>query len=42
MDLPLYGQIFAYGIGLAGVGFGLRQIVAAVSEIVRIIRGVRQ
>ena len=23
-DLPLYGQVFAYGIGLAGLGFGCR------------------
>ena len=42
MDLPLYEKVFALGIGLAGVGFGLSQIVDAVSKIVRIIRGVRQ
>lgn len=32
-DLPIYGQALAYGIALAGVGFGLRQIVRALSEL---------
>ena len=32
-DLPLYGQLFAYGIGLAGIGIGLKQIVGAISQI---------
>lgn len=31
-DLPLYGQVFAYGLGLAGIGFGLKQIVSAISQ----------
>lgn len=34
-DLPLYGQLFAYGIGLAGFGFGLKQIVSALDLVRR-------
>ena len=37
-DLPLYGQVFAYGIGLAGLGFGFRQLIAALAELIRLLR----
>lgn len=37
-DLPLYGQLFAYGIGLAGIGIGLKQIVGAISQILEWFR----
>jgi hypothetical protein len=30
--LPVY--ILAYGIGLAGIGFGLRQVVSAITQII--------
>ena len=32
-DLPLYGQLFAYGIGI-----GLKQIVGAISQILEWFR----
>ena len=34
-DLPLYGQLFAYGIALAGIGFGLKQIISAIDVVIR-------
>lgn len=37
-DLPVYGQLLAYGIGMAGIGFGLRQIISAIDTIVRWFR----
>lgn len=37
-DLPLYGQVFAYGLGLAGIGIGLKQIVAALSQFLDLFR----
>jgi hypothetical protein len=37
-DLPAYGQLLAYGIGMAGIGFGLRQIVSAIDTIVKWFR----
>lgn len=37
-DLPLYGQVFAYGIGLAGLGFGCRQLIAALAELLKLLR----
>lgn len=42
MDLPLYGKVFAFGVGLAGFSFGICQIVDAVSVIIRIIRDMRR
>lgn len=41
-DLPLYGQIFAYGIGLAGIGFGLKQIVGAIGQLQEILKRWRE
>lgn len=32
-DLPIYGQLFAYGISLAAIGFELNQIVDAIDKI---------
>ena len=37
-DLPLYGQVFAYGIGFAGLGFGCRQLIATLAELIRLLR----
>ena len=37
-DLPIYGQVFAYGLGLAGVGFGLKQIVSAIKLLLEIFK----
>lgn len=37
-DLPAYGQLLVYGIGMAGIGFGLRQIVSAIDTIVKWFR----
>lgn len=34
-DLPLYGQLLAYGIGLAAIGFGLKQLVGAIDVVRR-------
>lgn len=37
-DLPLYGRLFAYGVGLAGIGFGLKQIVGAITQVIEWFR----
>ena len=37
-DLPIYGQILAYGIGLGGIGFGLKQIVSAIAQFVELFK----
>lgn len=37
-DLPIYGQFFAYGIGIAGIGFGCRQLIAALADLIKLIR----
>lgn len=37
-DLPIYGQFFAYGIGFAGIGFGCRQLIAALADLIKLIR----
>ena len=37
-DLPIYGQILAYGIGLGGIGFGLKQIVSSVALLIELFR----
>ncbi len=37
-DLPIYGQIFAYGIGFAGIGVGLKQIVSAIAQFLELLK----
>ena len=32
-DLPIYGQVLAYGLGFGAAAFGLRQCVRAIREL---------
>lgn len=36
-DLPIYGKMVAYGVGLAALGIGAQQVLKALGELVRLL-----